>query len=394
MRTFEYQAKTQRGAVEQGVLEAENVAAVQKELTAKGFIPLRIREAKPGTKVLKTVGRQVLAPTFYPASAKSLSIFFSSMRVMLGAGINVMDMGHTLAQQTMHPMLKQAARELSEAAVQGRPMSTVMRKYPACFDPASVAMIQAGEQSGELEKIAQALTAYYDRIFELQQMYRWQTFYPKLLIAAMIMLPNAVSLLMGGFSTWLGIVLGTGIPLLATIAILWYGYRGARRVKGFRETIDLIKLSLPWFGSLTRRHATARWARSFAMLSKAGVPIHEALVVSAATCGNSELERDLVQAAEGVQQGRRLSEVLEGIRQIPRMMKDMIFTAEKAGSVESALDKVADYYESETEVGGKQTALFVGVLLLVICGIIVGLIAVKFYGGYFSNLSQMIDTQR
>ena len=392
MRTYEYQAKTQRGALEQGTLEAESVAAVQRELTGKGYIALRIREAKPGAKTWQALDRQVLAPTFYPASAKSLSIFFSSMRVMFSAGINVMDMGSILAEQTMHPMLKQAARDISEAARDGRPMSSVLRKYPACFDAAAVAIIEAGEQSGNLEKVAQALTQYYDRIFELQQMYRWQTFYPKLLLIAILTLPNIVTLIFGGVTAWLKLVLATGLPILIAIAALWYGYRVARRIKTFREFMDLIKLSLPWFGSLARRQATARWARAFAMLMKAGVPIHQALIASAATCGNAELELSLVQAAHGVQQGRRLAEVLAGIRQIPRMMKDMIYTAEKAGVVEQALDKVADYYESETEVGGKQTALTIGVLLLVIAGIIVGTIVIKFWGGYFTNLTHVMDS--
>jgi type II secretory pathway component PulF len=392
MRTYEYQAKTQRGALEQGTLEAENVAAVQRELTAKGCIALRIREAKPGAKTWQALDRQVLAPTFYPASAKSLSIFFSSMRVMFSAGINVMDMGSILSEQTMHPMLKQAAQDISEAARDGRPMSTVLRKYPACFDAAAVAMIEAGEQSGNMEKVAEALTQYYDRIFELQQMYRGQTFYPKLLLIAILTLPNIVTLIFGGVRAWLSLVLGAGVPILLVIAGLWYGYRVARRIKSFREFMDLIKLSLPWFGSLARRQATARWARAFAMLMKAGVPIHQALLASAATCGNAELELSLVQAAHGVQRGRQLAEVLAGIRQIPRMMKDMIYTAEKAGVVEQALDKAADYYESETEVGGKQTALTIGVLLLVIAGIIVGAIVVNFWGGYFAGLSRMLGS--
>ena len=392
MRTYEYQAKTQRGALEQGTLEAENVAAVQRELTAKGCIALRIREAKPGAKTWQALDRQVLAPTFYPASAKSLSIFFSSMRVMFSAGINVMDMGSILSEQTMHPMLKQAAQDISEAARDGRPMSTVLRKYPACFDAAAVAMIEAGEQSGNMEKVAEALTQYYDRIFELQQMYRSQTFYPKLLFIAILTLPNIATLIFGGVRAWLSLVLGAGVPILLVIAGLWYGYRVARRIKTFRECMDLIKLSLPWFGSLARRQATARWARAFAMLMKAGVPIHQALLASAATCGNAELELSLVQAAHGVQRGRQLAEVLAGIRQIPRMMKDMIYTAEKAGVVEQALDKAADYYESETEVGGKQTALTIGVLLLVIAGIIVGAIVVNFWGGYFAGLSRMLGS--
>ncbi len=392
MRTYEYQAKKTGGRLEQGTAEGEDLSAVQRELQAKGYFVVKIREtkAKPVAAQADRLNREVVAPIFYPTSAKSLSVFFSSMKVMFAAGFNVVDMGHTLAQQTMHPMLKRAALEMAEAAQEGRPMSSIVRKYPAAFDAAAVAMLEAAEQSGMLEQTAATLTEYYDRLFELQQSYRWQTFYPKILLICILTIPNAVTLFFSGFTAWLRLVLSAGLPILVGIGVLWYGYRALRRVQAAREFIDLVKLCLPWFGSLARRRATGRWGRSLAMLLRAGVPVHQALVAAAATSGNSEVERELVRAAVGVQRGHQLTEVLAALRYLPRMAKDMIATAERAGSVEEALDKVAQYYESETEVGGKQTALAVGVLLFLIMAGIIGYMVIGFYRGYVSSFESMM----
>ena len=262
MRTYQYEAKTERGVREQGVTEGEDLAAVQKELQAKGYFVVKIKETQPHVTAQQAdrLNREVLAPIFYPASAKSLSIFFSSMRVMFAAGFNVVDMGHTLAQQTMNPMLKRAAQDMCTAARDGRPMSSIMRKYPAAFDPAAVAMLEAAEHSGALEKTAEMLTGYYDRLFKLQQMYRWETFYPKILFVCILTIPNAAVWFFQGFGAWLSLVLKAGLPILLGIGLLWYGYRAARRVKELREFMDGLKLWLPWFGSLARRLATARWS--------------------------------------------------------------------------------------------------------------------------------------
>ncbi len=373
------------GRRQQGLVEGEDLAAAQKQLQAKGYFVVKIKETTPAELAARQadkLNRHVVAPIFYPTSAKSLSIFFSSMKVMFAAGFNVLDMGYTLAQQTMHPMLKRAAMDMADAAREGRPMSSIMRKYPAAFDAASIAMIEAAEHSGMLEKTAEMLTQYYDRLFHLQQMYKSQTFYPKVLLVCAIFIPNTVTLVMSGFVPWLHVILAAGVPIVLGITAAWYGYRAARRVKQVRETMDVVKLSIPWFGSLARRGATARWSRALAMLIRAGVPLHQAILAAAATSGNSEVERSLKEAASGVQKGEQLAEVFARLRYMPKMAKDMVATAERAGSTEEALDKIADYYESETEVSGKQTAIVAGVLIFLLIALYIGHIVVDFWKGY------------
>jgi type IV pilus assembly protein PilC len=137
--------------------------------------------------------------------------------------------------------------------------------------------------------------------------------------------------------------------------------------------------------------ATARWARALSMLLTAGVPVQRALEAAGTASGNSVIERGMQAVARMTEQGRALAESIATVRQIPRMAVDMLTTAEKAGSVSLALDKIADYYESETDVGGKQTALVLGVLLFLIIAGIIAFIVLSFYGGMAQQWSHAMD---
>ncbi len=396
MRTYQYEARRPTGRVERGVTQGADEQAVSRELRAKGYQVIAVRPAGKGAAWLDKAHREALAPVFYPVSAKALSIYFQSIKVMLSAGINIMDLSSTLAKQTNNPMLQRAALEIAEAARDGKPMSSVMRKYPSAFDPAAIAMVETGEQSGMMEMVMQRLTEYYDRIFQLQQSYRSQTFYSKILFLAVILIPGFGSLvqafLMGGSSAGVLIhVLRSFAAVLVPLGVIWYGYRAVRQYEDIRRAIDRVKLRVPWFGSLARRLMTARWARALAMMLTAGVPVQRALHAAALAGGNAALEEDMLRAARMTEQGRSMAEAIATVPYLPRMAQDMISTAERAGSVELALDKIADYYESETEVGGKQTAQVVGVLIFMVLAAVIGYIVIKFWAGYFAGIAHMLE---
>jgi type II secretory pathway component PulF len=390
--TFTYEVKEQDGNVQRGTLEGESVDAVARQLKAQGYFVVSVApKVSARTEVAAGVERQVLAPVFYPVSSKHRALFFSSLRALMSAGMGMSEAMRTLSLRTQNRVLSQAAAEMAEAAIAGRPMSTVMRKYPAAFPQVALAVMEAGEESGLIEQTAERLASYFDRSFQLEQTYRWHTFYPKLLLIALILIPSMPHLILGSFGGWLRIVLGWGLPLIIGIAVLWYGWRLTARVAQLKRALDGIKLALPWFGSLSRRLSTARWARALSMLLSAGVPVHRSLVAAASACDNSAMEEDLVREAEGVMQGKMVGEVLAASRQIPDMALDMISTAERSGSLEEALEKVADYYESETDVGGRQTAVAVGIVFYLLVAVAIAMVVIRFWSGYFGGYSEYLS---
>jgi type IV pilus assembly protein PilC len=392
MPSYSYEAKQPTGEMRRGLMEAATAEVVQRRLEAQGYQVLRVEPvlAPVVHKPWEPIVRRLLAPVLFPVNSKALANFFLSLKVMLSAGMTMAEAMTTLVRQTRNATLQRAAREIAEAAIRGVPMSRVARKYPSAFGPATLAALEAAEESGMTEIIADRLSKYYDRVFQLEMTYRWQTFYPKLLLIAIIIIPTAQTLFFHGFNAWLSVVLARALPLLAAITCLWYGWRLLLQLPGISIGLDRMKLIIPWFGSLARRMATARWARALSMLSAAGVPVHRALVAAAAASGNKAMESALVREAQGVLRGRSLSEVIRSSREIPESAVDLIAVSERAGSIESALDKIADYYESETDVGGKQTAMTVGLLLYLILAAIIGFIVISFYGNYFAGITKAL----
>ena len=392
MPTFTYEVRQPTGKMERGTVAGESAEAVTRALKSRGYYVLSVRPVSPPQVEMPwaQLARQAAEPVFYPVSSKALANFFASMRVLLSAGMNVSEAMLTLSQQTQNRTLQRAALEIAAEASLGRPMSNVLPRYPAAFNQATLAAIEAGEESGLIEQVAGRLAKYFDRAFELEQTYRWHTFYPKMLLAALLLIPTAPTLVLEGFMPWLAQVWARTVPLAALIVIVWYGWRLMMRIPHFRQGVDGLKLTLPWLGSLARRLAIARWARALAMLSTAGVPLYRALVAAAAASGNSAIERNLAEEAQGVLEGRMVSEVIAASRQVPRMALDLIATAERSGSIEEALEKVAEYYESETDVGGKQTAVAVGILFYLLIAAIIAGIAIRFWSGYAGGYGQVL----
>jgi type IV pilus assembly protein PilC len=392
MPTFTYEIREQDGDLRQGTAQGESAEAVARDLRAQGYFVVTVeavRRAQPD--MVASLKRRVLAPVFYPVSSKSRAMFFSSLRALMQSGMSVSEAMGTLAKRTGNRTLAYAAAEMAEEAVRGRPMTSVMQRYPSAFPQIALAAMEAGEQSGLIESTAERLAKYFDRTFELEQTYRWHTFYPKVLLVALILIPSAKTLIFDGLGPWLSVVLGQALPLLLAVAILWYGWRLIARVSPVKRVIDRLRISLPWFGSLSRRLSTARWARALSMLLRAGVPIHRSLVVASSAAGNAAMEEALTQEAEGVLHGQTVSDALAASKVLPDMALDMIATAERSGSFEDTLERIADYYESETDVGGKQTAIAVGIAFYLLVAAVIAFMVISFWGGYFSNYNALLS---
>ncbi len=393
MLRYAYEAKQSDGRIERGLMEAESAQVVERQLTARGYQVISVNPVvepaavKPGD----AFARRFLQPVLYPVNSKQIAQFFTSLRVLTSAGMTVAEAMAHLSRQTRNHTLRRVALEAAEAATRGKPMSTVLKRFPGAFNKATLAAVEAAEQSGMLEQVADLLAKYYDRTYQLEMTYRWQTFYPKILLICAILIPTLKTLILGSFDAWIRLVWARSVPVLLLIAGLWYGWRALVKLPGFGKAIDGIKILIPWFGSLSRRISTARWARSLSMLLGAGVPIHQAMVAAAAATGNKAMEASLVREAEGVLRGRSLSEVIRSSREIPAGAVDLITVAERSGSIESALDKVAEYYETETEVGGKQTAVAVGVLSYLIIAAIIAFIVITSWRGLGQQYESFIN---
>ncbi|MGQ9881756.1 MAG: type II secretion system F family protein, partial [Armatimonadota bacterium] len=249
-----------------------------------------------------------------------------------------------------------------------------------------IALIQAGEEGGLLDNMLARRADSLERDCKLPLIIRAGTFYPKVLLVAGIFIPKIPILVVGGgLIPYLRETVGWAGPILLAVLAIVALVRIALQVEPLREAYDSLKLMVPGIGGLVRQLAMARFSRAMAALFSAGVPLQRAIAISALAADNYYLTKRLRSAVTAVEHGQSLSSAFQQTGVMPPLVLDMLRTGESTGSVDAMMDKVAEYYEQETDVKSHQAviALSVGVYLLIalwIASMIIG-----FWQGYASG---------
>jgi 2-amino-4-hydroxy-6-hydroxymethyldihydropteridine diphosphokinase len=344
-----------------------------------------LRPLHPGDYVTRTV----FAPFFHPTDVKALSVWFRSFAILLGAGMDVAEVADSMAHNTRNRTLRRVSEEITAAARVGGRISDILMRYPAAFPPFALALVRTGETSGLLEETFTRLSDYFEQEHELRLQYRWQTFYPKILFVVVVLLLPVISspqIVLKGFGEYLGLVADLSLPIFVWGIALYMGWRILTQVPPLGYAVDRVKLTVPWFGSLVRRVATAKWARAFAMLVEAGLSMGEAMEVSATSTGNAPMARAIARQAGRLRRGESLSETMRAVGEFPDLAVQMAKTGERTGDIGEMLRKAAHLYEGETALSSRQLALVLGILIwAVIAGVIVFVVA-RFWLGYYGSL--------
>lgn len=394
MPTFGYDAKDSNGENVSGHLSAGSARDAAKQLQARGLFPLHITEVKPPPaeeSLTPSFSANVLDPVFFPVRSQALSMFFSAFAALLSAGINLREATALLSERATAGLLRKAARAMSEAAGRGERISRVARRHPASFSSFAVAMLEVGETSGMLEDVMRQLSGYYQRIYELETLYRSETFYLKILIVAGLLLPTAPLVVTAGVQGWVHVLALRLLPVIMGLPLLWYGGRLLMRLERPRRWLDRLKLALPVIGRVVEKVAVANWCRAMIMLYKAGVPLHAAVEYAGAASGNYAIAAATKRLATKVQQGQPISQVMAESRLFPDLAVNMMVTGELSGNIEESLAKVAEYYEAEAHIAVKQSATVVRLFGTLLIAALIGAYIIHFYTNYFNNLFKMSD---
>jgi len=391
MATFVYRIKDKAGRDHTGTLEAENELAAAAKLRAMGYYILEIRNAGsptlPSGGLLALASRRILKPVFGGANTWQLAFFFRQLHMMLKSGMTITHALDSLGRQGgCGRGLRRVARESADHVKLGSRLSEALRCYPWIFQDLHIALIRAGEESGTLDVSLGRLADYLDREQAIRQRLRVATFYPKVLVMAVIFIPALPTLIFSGFRAYLKETLHTLLPLLLIILAVWVGYRTFSAVYPFRYVLDVIKLKIPKIGSAVRMLALSRFYRVVATMFAAGVPVGEALAYGAKATGNIFLMRRIESAIPMVRQGSTISESLARSGVLPPVAMDMLRTGEQSGEIDALLTKAAEYAEGEAEVAISQMTVVLGVLLLLGIAAYIGTVVVNFYVSRYSTI--------
>lgn len=386
---FLYQAKDTNGSLRTGDLISESHEAATTQLRQQGLYVVSLEEvaeksAQPGPSLFaKRVSRRDIVE------------FASQLAVMVDAGVPISGALEGLTGQTDNPSMKSLTIRLQESVQAGEDLSTALSKYPKHFDKAFVNLVKASEASGQLGPMLERIATQYRTEAETRSKIKGALIYPAAMVTMCVGV--VIFLLTYVFPKLMPMFAGRekDIPaptkfLLAlsqSMTIYWPWYLGssvillavgifmARQASG-RICLDWLKIHLPPFNLLSRKVALSRSLRTLSTTLNAGVPILEALELSAGTSNNHFYERCWNHVSEQVTTGRQIHEALHGQTLFPKMVVQMIASGEKTGRLGNVLEKVAEYLEREVANAVKTVTSLLEPLIITVLGSAIGGIAI------------------
>lgn len=388
MARYIYQARTNKGQVISGQIDADDESEARVRLRAKSFAPLKLTlvQGDSLSKKIRNKGPRV--------DSRDLQIFTRQFSTLISAGIPIVEALKILADGKKSMPLKYALTEIRENIESGLKLGESMAMHPNVFDRLYVNMMRAGEEAGILEGILHRLAGYLEKAEKIKKQIKSAMVYPAMIIfIAVIVVTGILVFIIPQFQELYGSS-GKELPEITALVISmsqfcidkWYVllagiiglpiliWQWSLTAEG-KETLERMMIHSPLFGEMIQKSAIARMTRTLSTLFSAGVPVVEALEIAAKTSGNVVIEETLIRSKDAVVQGKSLAGPLMKERLIPEMVSQMVAIGETSGTLDTMLGKVADFYEDDVENAVKgMTSLLEPVLMVVLGGIIAFLV--------------------
>lgn len=392
MESFSYKAVSAAGKDVKGSVEAESREEAARKIKEQGLIPVSI--GKQGA-----LDKDVNIPIFKGKKipARDMSVFCRQFASILKAGVSVINALEMLAEQTENKKLKEAIVNTQSNVEKGESLSDSMRQNDA-FPSILIDMVRAGEASGSLENSLTRMAIQFEKDAKLNGIVKKAMMYPIVLICVMIgvvivMLTFVIPSFMTMFEDLDSELPATTKAILAmsnSLKNYWYiyiivvvgivvGIQMYKRTDNGKHNLDKLKLKIPVFGLLQTKSACASFARTMSTLLQAGMPMIDALEISASTMKNVLFYDGLQKVKNGVSLGLPLSNQLKSTGLFPAMVVHMVGIGEETGNVEEMLTNSATYYEEEVEVQTQTLTSLMEPIIIVLMAFVVVLLIMAIY---------------
>ncbi|MEM9065098.1 MAG: type II secretion system F family protein [Planctomycetota bacterium] len=417
MATFTYEALDAAGKQKKGTIEATNEAEAQQRLRGQGMFPTAVREKKVKSKAAGGDGKKKPAKkkkkggggiSIGGVNAKALTTFTRQLSTLQDAGLPLLRSLQILESQQKPGVLKNVLQNVVEEVEGGSSLSDAMAKNPKAFDLLYTKMVAAGEIGGVLDVILQRLSEFMEKAQRLKSKIKGAMVYPIVVVGIAVLILTGIMVLiipkfqeifadfgveLPAITRWLidtsAWVAGTrpdspfpgfGAAVIAgspfAIMIAW---KIIRKAKPGKAATDFLLLYAPIFGKLIRKTTIARFTRTLGTLISAGVPILEAITITAETSGNYVFERALMKTHDSIREGDTFAEPLRKSKTCDALVVNMIDVGEETGDMDVMLMKVADTYDEEVDVAVAALVSLLEPLMVVVLGGMVGTIVVAMF---------------
>jgi type IV pilus assembly protein PilC len=402
MPRYSYTAKSLKGEEKSGIAEVKDERQLSKTLREQGFILIKA-ELETAEKKRKF---KISLPFLGGVSLTEKLMFTRNLQVMISAGLPLPRALEILASQTKSKKFKKALLNINEEIIKGKNFSDSLKAHPDIFSELFQSMIKVGEETGNLEEVLKTLSQQIERENELKSKIKGALMYPAVIVLAMIgigilMLVMVVPKLAETFeelnielpfTTRMVIGLGNFLAekwflVLLIMAVFFFFFRLALKTKRGKEIIDAITLKIPIISPLIKKTNSAHTVRTLSSLISAGVPIVSSLNIVAGILGNIHYKTALLQAAEKVKKGEKLSDAMAPYKEIyPLIVMQMIKVGEETGETSDILAKLAIFFEEEIGYATKNLTSVIEPILMLIVGGAIGFFAISMIQPMYSML--------
>ena len=406
MPQFKFQGRSSQGLAVDGLREASSADALAGQLMEQDITPVKIREVTPSQDIMRQLNKALGGERVKPVD---LIMFCRQMFTITRSGIPLVRGIRGLAGSMRHQGFREILNDVSDRLEGGANLSQAMRHHPAVFNNLFVSMIAVGESSGKLEEVFQQLGFYLERDEETRKRIKSALRYPSFVLVALAVAVAIVNVVVIPQFAQLFDKFGADLPLLtrvlvgtsnlfvnhgllilvATMAAVAGVVYYLKTPKGARHWGQL-KLRLPIFGSIIDRASMARYARSFSLMLRAGVPINQVLNLCSRAIDNPYLAEKIDNIRRGVERGEGLLRTHMQAQMFTPLVLQMVAVGEKSGRVEELLTDVAEFYEGEVDYDLKKLGDRIEPILIVIMAVFVGILAL----GVMLPMWSMMEIQR
>jgi type IV pilus assembly protein PilC len=395
MAVFRWEGISPKGEVMRGEMEAMTRDAVIVRLRTQRIQPLPAKIKEKG----KGLDRQLTIPGLGDSvKTRDIVIFTRQFATMIDAGLPIVQCLDILqAQATVKP-LRRAIQQIKDDVEAGSSFNEALRKHPKLFDELYINMVAAGEVGGILDNIMNRLAVYMEKAARLRAKIKGAMIYPASIVTVAIavtaiLLVYVIPVFAELFSSFgqalpaptqfvinLSNFTVRNIPYIGAAAVLFaVSMVWLYRTEQGRLAIDGILLRLPIFGDLFRKSAVARFTRTLGTLIASGVPILDALAITARTAGNRVVEKAVLATRVSISEGKTIADPLTQSKVFPPMVCQMIAVGETTGALDAMLSKIAEFYEEEVDNAIANLTALMEPIVIVFLGVVIGGLVISMY---------------
>ncbi len=350
--------------------------------------------SRPNLKAAQTLARLKALEKksqIYKLPQEQLAIFTAQLSSLLTAGLPLLQSLEALQEQTDDDTFGIIIRDVRLDVSSGTAFSAALRKFPKSFNQLFVSMVEAGEASGALAEILGKVAQYLESSVKLTKKVKSALTYPIAVIGLAVVLVTVLIMFVIPVFASMFADFGAKLPaptqflidlsdfmvgywwlLIALGAGAFFFVRGYIATPAGRVHKDHILLRAPIFGGLMHKIVLSRFCRTYATLVRSGVPILRSLEIVSSASNKSQIEAACAEIARHVSQGGQISDVLATNSFFPPMMKHMVKAGEATGNVDGMMNKIADFYDAESEATVAALTSLIEPLLIVFLGVVVG----------------------